>query len=197
MGSTITTEPATEPVTLEVAKAHLRVTHDDEDELIRTYLVASRRWVEEYTWRALVTQTWDTTIDDFPRSGKLGIILPRGRCTAINQITYFDTAGAQQTLTGPTSTVPGTDYQEDLSSDEGARIKPPIGDAWPDVEADRIAAVTIDLTVGYGDASAVPESIVMAVLYRLTDMYEFRGAVDGNGTAAAREQAAQYRLVKW
>jgi hypothetical protein len=54
------TEPSIEPVTLAEMKRHLRafmsVTDDDDD--ITNLIVAAREWVEDYTGRALIDQTW-------------------------------------------------------------------------------------------------------------------------------------------
>lgn len=36
-------------VTLELAKAHLRVKHDDEDDLIEAYIDAANAWIVRYT----------------------------------------------------------------------------------------------------------------------------------------------------
>lgn len=197
MGYQLITEPDVEPVTLELAKAHLRITHDNEDELIRTYVVSARKWVEEYTRRALITQTWDLTLEGFATT----ILLPFGRTTEVQYINYYDSAGVEQTLTGPTSGSPvGTDYQEDLSSDEGAFIRPAVGDSWPSVQSDRLAPVTVRFDVGFGMAADVPASLVTAILYRLTDVYEFRGTIDDPktaGTGNAKQQASAYRLLKW
>lgn len=167
--------------------------------MIRAYVSSARAWLEEYINRALITQTWQMTLPDFPYPYPFEIALPLGRCSAVNSITYTDSAGASQTLTGPTSGSPaGTDYQEDLSSDEGARIRPPVAGEWPSVQDEAIAPVTVDFTVGYGTKSSdVPDALRTSVLYRLTDLYEFRGSVDGNGTGNAKMQASHYRLRKF
>lgn len=199
MASRIKVEPDSEPITLEDAKLHLRVTGDDEDSIIRIYLTSARRWVEEYVHRALMDQTWETKLNDFPLRAPFEIRLPMGRVSAINTIKYFDAAGTEQTLRGPTSGSPvGTDYQEDLSHDSGAVIQPVPAGSWPQAESRRLAAVTVNFTAGYGLKPAdVPASLITGILYRLTDLYEFRGAVDGGGTASAKLEVQQYRLTEW
>ncbi len=194
MGLQITTAPDQEPVTLEDAKLHLRVDHDVEDVLITRYIRSARLWVEDYTHRKLITQTAELTLPDFPRRA---IRLPFGKCSAVQSIKYFDSAGVQQTLTGPTSGSPsGTDYQEDFSSDEGAIVAPPVDDDWPAAQTDRLAPVTVQYDVGYGpDGADVPDSFITALLYRLTDLYEFRGSMDGSGTSTAKLELDGLRLV--
>ena len=49
MSDKIFTEPVAEPVSLELAKLHLRVSRTDEDELISLLISAARIFVEEHT----------------------------------------------------------------------------------------------------------------------------------------------------
>jgi len=65
------TDPDIEPITLEEIKRHLRaytdVTIEDDD--FTALVVAGREWVEGYTGRALIDQTWCLTIDGNMQSG--------------------------------------------------------------------------------------------------------------------------------
>ena len=56
--------PEIEPLTLAEMKRHLRCfdTVTDEDDDIAGLIVAAREWVEDYTGRAMVDQTWRQTI---------------------------------------------------------------------------------------------------------------------------------------
>ncbi len=189
MGLKQITAPDIEPVTVETAKAHLRITHDDEDALLRLYIKSARRWVENYTHRALISQQWQYTMDRFPW-GFTPIILPLGKIIAVDQIDYIDLNEVTQTLRGPTSGSPaGTDYQEDLSNDNEGRILPNASDDWPEADDERLAAVTVTFTAGFGTkAENVPEDIVSGMLFRLADLYEFRGSMDGQGTENAKRE---------
>lgn len=61
------TQPDIEPVTLTEMKRHLRcfadVTSEDDD--IIGLIVAAREWVEDFTGRALIDQTWRLTLGDY------------------------------------------------------------------------------------------------------------------------------------
>lgn len=59
------TDPDIEPVTLAEMKRHLRCFDDvtDEDDDISALITGAREWVEDYTGRALIDQTWRLTID--------------------------------------------------------------------------------------------------------------------------------------
>ena len=198
MASKIVTEPDGEPISLELAKLHLRVTGDSEDELIQIYVRSARKWIEERTHRSMLDQTWELSGDAFPRSAPFEIMLPLGRVSKVNNIKYFDEAAVEQTLTGPTSAAPGTDYQEDLNNESGPRIRPTPANDWPSSETDRLAAVTVQFVSGYGPkASDVPAGLVTGLLYRLTDLDEFRGSIDGSGTENAKAEVDAYRLNTW
>src|ERR1035437_607104 len=58
------TQPEIEPVLLADMKIHLRTFADDtsENTMIEGLIVAAREWVEDYTGRALIDQTWRLTM---------------------------------------------------------------------------------------------------------------------------------------
>ncbi len=70
-----TTAPALEPLTLAQMKNHLRAWEDitTDDASIQAIFKSAREWVEDYTGRALVEQTWKMTVDRRLDNG------PRGR----------------------------------------------------------------------------------------------------------------------
>ena len=55
---TLITPPANEPVTLEEAKAWLKIETADEDTLLLRLIATARQMVEHYTSRAVLEQTW-------------------------------------------------------------------------------------------------------------------------------------------
>lgn len=59
-------QPELEPITLAEMKLHLRcyASITTEDASITALIVAAREWVEDYTGRVLVDQTWRLTIGD-------------------------------------------------------------------------------------------------------------------------------------
>src|SRR6266545_7389876 len=64
------TQPEMEVVTLAEMKRHLRLFSSvtDEDADITALIVAAREWVEDYTGRVLVDQTWRLTLPGRPGS---------------------------------------------------------------------------------------------------------------------------------
>lgn len=193
----IVTAPAAEPVSLTEAKAHLRVDVADDDLLIGALIVAARQHAETITRRVLVTQSWKMTLDQFPAPGMnissanwygpqwgnspgpLSAIRPDGRSgyeitpplpplQTVDSIKYIDQDGAQQTL-APSA------YLVDTIS-EPARITPAYGTTWPATQ-NRINAVEVAFTAGYGAASVVPEGIKRWMLIRIGSLYENREEV--------------------
>ena len=52
----VVTAPAQEPVTVAVARKHLRVDHLDDDDIIAMYLTSAREWIENFLGRVLMPQ---------------------------------------------------------------------------------------------------------------------------------------------
>lgn len=137
------TAPAIEPVTLQEAKAHLRVDDNSENELIDSLRVAAREYVENFTSRKLITQTWDLKLDAFPCGNCLD--LPFAPVASVSSISYIDTAGTTQTWAS-------SNYTVDAPSGAFAmpgRITPAYQVIWP-ATRNVINAVTVRFVVGYG-----------------------------------------------
>ena len=94
MSLTLITAPAIEPLTLADAKAHARVSVTDDDALITAFIQAARERCENMLGRALITQTWEKVLDQFPTA----IQLSWPPIQSIVSVKYIDANGAQQTL---------------------------------------------------------------------------------------------------
>jgi uncharacterized phiE125 gp8 family phage protein len=70
-----TTPPATEPVSLAEAKAHLRVTQNDDDAYIGTLIKTARQSIEAQTGLGLISQGWSVFLDDWPEQGVIELPL--------------------------------------------------------------------------------------------------------------------------
>lgn len=165
--SSLQIDPMTQvPVDAELANLHLRLSGDDDLQLIshQLYVLAGAEYVEGQTRRTLASRSHVWTIPRFPLSN-FQMRLPRGKTTRIDRIEYYESNSTTPVvLTGPSSPTPGTDYQEDLSSDNGARIRPRDGHSWPTVDHDRISPVKIYFTAGYTAPAEVPKELQVAVL---------------------------------
>lgn len=188
------TQPAVEPVTLNEAKAHLRITTYDQDALISSLITAARRLCEQHTRRCFITQTIKETFERFPFMGFAadrllpissfqpqtagvmkpiavsqqygGIYLMRAPVQSITSITYYD---ANNNLT----TMSASAYYAQLDP-QGAVIVPGYNTWWP---AARLfpESVSITYVAGYGSTGdAVPATIRQAILLLVGQWYENR-----------------------
>jgi uncharacterized phiE125 gp8 family phage protein len=157
--------PTSEPLTLSEVKAHCRVDVTDHDGLLAGYILAAREWVEGYTWRKFVTQTWDCNADRFGWC----LELPTGPLQSVTSISYVDTAGSVQT-------VPASDYLVDTKS-QVPRITPAYGKVWP-VPRFQMNAVTVRAVFGYSTANPMPEPLRQAMLLLVGHMFEHREGVN-------------------
>jgi len=162
-----------QPVTLDMLKEHIQVTHSYDDSVIGDlggYLPAAVEEVENRGNVALIEQTRRQTISfDIIDEGVCGaeIALVRGPIVSVDQVAYLDSDGAQQIL-APANyrlTPDGTIYFLEN----------------PPTLADGPRTVWIDYTAGYGQAANdVPSqwrSIIMIIACRL---YDFRGGDSGS-----------------
>jgi uncharacterized phiE125 gp8 family phage protein len=175
MPLSLVTPPATEPLSLDDAKLHLQVDGDAENVTIDALVYAAREWLENFTGRALIQQTWDLKLDSFAdcdyfREG--AIWLPKPPVTAVSSVTYVDTAGVSQTWSS-------SEYQTDLPSGphaRRARIQPAYGYTWPTTR-DQPNAVTIRFVAGYGTtAESVPSLLVTAMKLLIGQWFQHRAS---------------------
>lgn len=182
------TPPAVEPVSVSDVRAHARIDVSDDDAYLQNIVIpAARQAVENATERALISQGWRFLWPAFPAlsanadpcyvsasqpASDPTLRIPRGRCLAVTAMKYVDSDGVTQTL------VAGTDYQVALASDFGARISPVPAGTWPVAQINRLDAVIVEATLGYGAAASdVPPALRHAVLLMCAHLYENREAV--------------------
>ena len=171
MSAILLTAPAVEPVTLDEARAFLRVEHNDDDELIAALIAGSRIHVEAQTRRALITQSWRLARDNWPEDGRLRIV--PGPLQALNSARVYD--------------FDGNAHDVDLQAfvpDLGASVL--VVAPWAVPAPGRIAAgIELDVTVGYGDSALdVPEPLRQAICLLIAHWYENRGLVAAGTTQA-------------
>src|SRR5438876_4008603 len=136
-------------------KKHMRVTIPDEDDLIAGYLTAARLYVEENYDRALVTQTWDYSLDTWPWRN-LAIELPLWPLVSVTSITYYDPNN------NPT-VWPSSNYFVDAVSKPGGIVLA-AGQGWPAAVLRPANAVVIRYVAGHGNQAAVPWNTKTAIM---------------------------------
>lgn len=171
------TPPAELPLTVDEAKDHLRVDHNDENPLIEALIDVVTERLDGYSGvlgRALITQTWQQRWSEFPRSRWLPLPLAPVQSVTVE---YLDETGTLNTLDSSRY------YLVNFAS--GPFVELDEDDTWPD-EADRPDAVRVTTVCGYGDAADdVPRPIRQAALVMLSDLYEHREHVTVGVAAGA------------
>lgn len=168
--------PPPEPLDLNFVKAkHLRVDHNDDDDLIEALIVTAREVAETETRRALTPQTWQYILDAFPTNPQFSLSwqinqdqfkLPFPPLQSVTSIVYTDLNDVQ-------ATVPSSVYKVDAAS-EPARIALRPGQVWPQVTLTTIAGVVVTFVTGYPTPAAVPQSIKQGMLLVIGAYYENR-----------------------
>jgi uncharacterized phiE125 gp8 family phage protein len=162
----LVTGPTDEPLTVEEARTHLRAGHTLEDGYIGSLVIVARRWVEQVTGRALVSQTWDYALDCFPRGPTIKI--PRAPLRSVESVTYYGRDLVTEMVLDPSL------YQVDTLRDPGV-IALRDGASWPSDWLRTSSGVVVRFVAGYGDEAAdVPADIVHAIKLLVGEMYAFR-----------------------
>jgi len=183
MSLSLTTPPAVEPVTLDDAKAHLKVDTTDDDALITSLISAARARAEWHTGRAFVTQSWTLWLDGWP-----GIIeIPLPPLQSVASVTAYALDDSATVLDAAT-------YQVDTASSPARlTLKPTTA---PPAALRRINAIAVAFTAGYGDAgSDVPAPVREAILKIVANFYVNRGDTAAVTPAEALALLAPYRIV--
>lgn len=169
--------PATEPLTVQNVKDHLRIVASGDDVLIELWIRAARTYAQDISNRLFITQTWEFSFPRFPVRNS-SLLLPVGPVQSIGAIGYYDTAGAVQSY----GTFGGSPAIWDkfalLANDDRPRIAlKPLQD-WPAVFQPLENAVTVTVTAGYGDdAEDVPGTYLAGMLLLVGHFYENRETV--------------------
>lgn len=163
MALKLITPATTYPVTLADAKLHCRVDTNADDALITALITAATDMAEQNMRRAIMTQTWELTLDEFPDAFEL----TRVPVQSITSVKYFDTTGTQQTLSSAL-------YALDNADENGFSFVVPVyNGTWPTTR-DQINAVAVRYVAGYADAASVPEGIKQWIKLMVSTMYENR-----------------------
>jgi uncharacterized phiE125 gp8 family phage protein len=169
------TAPASEPVSVDEAKRHLRVFHDDDNEYIESLISTARDHVEKYCGAQWVSREVLANGDDWCDLA----FLPFSTVTAITSITYTDIAGAPATVD-----VAIYEFRADARS---IVLKP--GKSWPVKQTG--SRIGVSAEVGAEDA---PPAVKHAILLRVEDFYENRGSEEDSKWSSFDSLLSNYRF---
>lgn len=118
---------------------------------------------ESKTRRALLTQVWTATFDQFAAEVPLRL----SPVQSIVSVKYRDPAGLLQTLGSSKYKLHGATSWDPV-------VAPAFGEAWPSI-ALTPCAVIVEFSAGYGDTAAnVPAPLLQAIRMLVAEWYETR-----------------------
>jgi uncharacterized phiE125 gp8 family phage protein len=176
--------PVDEPITLEEAKAHLRVEHDEEDSQIQAWITSARMAAENDTKRVYVTQTWELVLNDLPQGGLIKIPPP---VTPVQEILSIKVGGTEESL---------ENFAIDIFN---AQIVPKAGYALPKSNSP-VSSIVVTFKAGFGEPESVPAPLKSAILLRVGHLYLHREAVGASNLSevpmAVKHLELPYRDVR-
>lgn len=212
MATVQTSAPAVEPITLQDAKAHLRIDTPDEDTLLQSLILTSRLHIEVALGLALITQTWSCFFDRWPTSqGMRGLPLqPAGVLVTVPD-GLAKHYGLGDVVTLPLRPVKSVDAIR-VYAEDGTFLTLPLAGFTCDllsttprvirnqmtstpVPGRRLNGLEFAVTCGFGPTpNDIPAPIRQALLLLVAHWYEHRDPTE-IGTPEARIPAAVSSLL--
>lgn len=141
-----------------------------EDDLLTDCIQSAREYVEDILSRALMTQTWDYFLQDWPDGDRMK--LPFGNLqngTGTEPIVkYKDSTGTETTLTVT------TDYLVETNGDQCGFIVLPYQGVWPQATLYPSNPISIRFVCGWTSASLIPSKIKKAIMMIALDLFANR-----------------------
>lgn len=154
------------PVSINDVKNFMRLAEStaEEDSLIGSYISAAHRFVESYTNRILLSESYQLRLDFYPTKT---INLPVANVTSITSVQYIDTNGATQTVSS-------SNYDVDLNTIP-AKIYTHRFEV-PAYDTTRKDCVIVNFVAGYSGPSAIPAGLKIALMMIVGYLYENRAS---------------------
>lgn len=209
MKSKVTTQPASEPVSLSELKLSLRINDTAQDALLTQYITDARDMAERYTGRKFIEQELTSYTDSYPTIGgewwsgyRVGHV---GYQTGTRHAIQFDWAPAIS-ITSVVTVDSGNSenayassnyYLENFDNDKPPRMQFNDSASLPGDLRDE-NGWKIVWKAGYGTASSdVPASIRRAIIMLAGYLYENRGDCEGDciGKCGASSMLAPYKII--
>jgi uncharacterized phiE125 gp8 family phage protein len=141
-----------------------------EDDLLNSIITAAREHVEDWTRRAIITQTFDYNLQGWPTSNE--IQLPYGNLQSVTSIKYKESDWA--TVADTITLSEGTDYLVETNGEGVGKIVLPYSTPWPGGTLYPSNPITIRFICGWTTAALVPYKIKAAIKMICADLYENR-----------------------
>lgn len=159
MTQRLITPPTVLAVTLDQARANLRVDGTDMDALITMWVEGITAALEHEIGQCLMPQTWEVALDAFP----VAISLPHP-VISVTSVKYMDMDGVEQTLAPAAYKLTRSAYASMLTAISGT--------TWPPArsEAD---SITVTIVCGHGaTAESTPANVRLYILAKLVEQFD-------------------------
>jgi uncharacterized phiE125 gp8 family phage protein len=169
-----TSPPALEPLTLNEAKLHLRVTSTTDDALVTALIAAARQLCESFTGLALIERDYSLFLDAWPEGS---LRLPRPPLSSVGLVNIYDADGNATVLDAANYTVSAAGMPGLVLLNDS--VFPP----QPGRAAD---GIEIQFTAGFGDAASdIPAALIQGIKLLLAHLYENRGDAGADAVRAS------------
>jgi uncharacterized phiE125 gp8 family phage protein len=174
-----------EPVTLEEAKRHLRVLHNNQDELISSLVKSAVKYTERYTGRILANSVYTGYLDRLPDDDHTLITL--GPVQEIVSIKYY-APGASEL-----STYAEAKYDLD-NSELTARLWFRETFTYDD---EKYNPIEIEFKNGWATKAEIPDDIITAIVMRVNRTYLNPDNPVENKLTAADQLLRGYKVKRY
>lgn len=164
MPTRLVTPPTLKPISVAALKTHLRIDHADEDEYLAALIDVATQFVEERAWRALLTQTREVALDEWPVERE--IELPFAPIQSVISVKYITPQGAAVVVAPENVVLNAVCEPGKLVLQRGA--------SWPSAELAATGGVRVQYVCGWDAADKIPPALVHAVRIMCGHLYENR-----------------------
>jgi uncharacterized phiE125 gp8 family phage protein len=146
----VATAATERPITATEAKLWCRIDTATEDTIVDSLIKLATDEAEALSGRALVSRTYDLTLDQWQLGMDADVIkLPYPPTVSVTSVKYTTAAGVLTTLAATEYTL--------VTATTPAYLVPAIGTTWPTDLRD-FSPIVIRYVAGYGAATAVPDA---------------------------------------
>jgi uncharacterized phiE125 gp8 family phage protein len=158
----VVTPPAGYPITLDEAKAQLRISDSSNDVIIQGLIAAATKFCQSVVQKVFVVQTFEWVLPCWREF--MEIPIAPVVATQVQSIKYVDWSTQAQLTLDPAAYV----LQPKSAS---VRIVPPLGKFWPLVLARSSEPIVVRFDAGYEDPADLPGNVKTAILLMLRHLY--------------------------
>lgn len=153
-----------------------------EDDLMNDDITTAREHVEDISRRAIITQTWDYFLNEWPAGRRIKI--PNGNLQTSGFVMYYHEVNGDGNKATTTMTIT-TDYLIEQNDEWCGFVVLPYGETWPTFTKWPVQPIQIRYQTGWTTRSLVPGRIKSAIKLIASDLYQNRESQIVNPTMEA------------